>query len=525
VIDDQLIKLLGVDSAEEAGRAMDTLVLPEDREPTRAAYRRVMQSGGRADLQYRLIHGKTGQIRHVIGAFEAVVDADGTLLRAVATHADVTDAVLAQADRVAAAQARTVLLRRVSDALARPPGSIHEMMRSIVDVASAALGGGAVLRVLTEGGRAVETDLVSDNDEQARERMVQRLADSAPTFDPWPVVTDGAAGQLCSSRGNIDWPSHFQRRLGCPPGRDIEHFISAPVRHDGAVLGYLSVYRRERAEPYQVGDDDLIQVLADRMGSAIAEGRVRELLERQRTEAMAIADRLHELTAEQQELLDQLASVEERERTLLAEAIHDGPLQLVLGVKMRIDTISRRGQALTNEEAQRLSGNLETAMQQLRTLIVALTPPDLSAGLGMALRNLADGIFIGTPTQVTVLGPAHVHLTPQTKGNAYRILREAMVNARKHARARRVVLDLQEHDNTVTARVTDDGDGTENFNAGPGHLGMATMRARTHTEGGVLDISSTPGAGTTVTLTLPTATITQKGKTAATTKTAGSPPR
>jgi hypothetical protein len=74
-------------------------------------------------------------------------------------------------------------------------------------------------------------------------------------------------------------------------------------------------------------------------------------------------------------LLDQLASVEERERTLLAEAIHDGPLQLVLGVKMRLDTISRRGQSFDSEETQRLAGTLEIAMQHLRTLIIALTRP------------------------------------------------------------------------------------------------------------------------------------------------------
>jgi PAS domain S-box-containing protein len=507
VIDDELLRLLGVDSVDEAVRSMDTLVLPEDREPTRAAYRRVMQTGGRVDLQYRLIHGKTGQVRHVIGAFEVVVDADGTLLRAVATHADVTEAVLAQTTRVAAAQARTVLLRRVSDALAQPPGSLQEMMKSIMDVASAALGGGTVLRVLTKDGRAVETDLVSDSDEPAQQRMTRCLLESARTFEPGLVDRDtGGAGQLSSSLANMDWRHDYERRLGCPPSLDIQHFISAPVRHDGAVLGYLSVYRRERGEPYQAGDDDLIQVLADRLGSAIADNRVRELLERQRTEAMAIADRLHELTAEQRELLDQLASVEERERTLLAEAIHDGPLQLVLGVKMRLDTISRRGQAFDSEETQRLAGTLEIAMQHLRTLIIALTPPDLSQGLGTALRNLAEGIFIGTPTQVTVHGPAHVHLTPQTKGNAYRILREAMVNARKHAHAQHVVLDLHETDSTVTARLTDDGDGAQSLHAGPGHLGMATMRARTHTEGGRLDITSTPGDGTTVTLTLPTAT-------------------
>jgi signal transduction histidine kinase len=173
---------------------------------------------------------------------------------------------------------------------------------------------------------------------------------------------------------------------------------------------------------------------------------------------------------------------------------------------MRIDGNGRRARSISNhDETQRLADLLETAIQQLRTLVIALTPPDLSEGLGVALRNLAEGIFIGTPTQVTVHGPAPVHLTPQTKGNAYRILREAMVNARKHARAQHVVLDLQESDNTVTARLTDDGAGAESLHAGTGHLGMATMRARSHAEGGRLVITSTPGEGTTVTLTLPTA--------------------
>jgi len=65
-----------------------------------------------------------------------------------------------------------------------------------------------------------------------------------------------------------------------------------------------------------------------------------------------------------------------------------------------------------------------------------------------------------------------------------------MVNARKHAHARHVVLDLHETDSTVTARLTDAGDGAQSMQVGPGHLGMATIRARTHTEGGRLDITS-----------------------------------
>ena len=131
---------------------------------------------------------------------------------------------------------------------------------------------------------------------------------------------------------SVDWVTRWDNY--------IQHFISAAVRHDGVVLGYLRVYRAARDRPYQVGDDDLIQVLADRIGYVIAESRVRQQLEQQRTEHQAVADRLQELTTEQRELLEQLADVEERERTLLAEAIHDGPMQLVVAVMMCLENSS-----------------------------------------------------------------------------------------------------------------------------------------------------------------------------------------
>jgi signal transduction histidine kinase len=123
----------------------------------------------------------------------------------------------------------------------------------------------------------------------------------------------------------------------------------------------------------------------------------------------------------------------------------------------------------------------------------------------VALRQLAEGIFMGTTTEISVRGLAHVNLTALSKGNAHRILREALVNTRKHAKATHVVLELTENENFVVARLTDDGVGATRFDAGPGHLGMATMRARADAEGAVLEVTCTPGVGTSVVLTLPAA--------------------
>ena len=509
--DDELLQLLGVDSAEEVLTAVDLLVLPEDRTNTRGTYRGVLAAGGRATVQYRLRHGKTGELRHGNGTCEAVVDPDGKLLRAVLTHADITDAVTAreaaEAGRVDAARARTVLMRRVSDALlvtgTRP---LAEMLQRITDIAAATAGDGAVLRVLTPDGLSVEQDCVSHSDPAAKARIAELLRGRGNLFDPAAGLHGEvlATGRLLTSIGNQNWRPALARRIGADEIRaDIEHFVFAPVRHESSVLGYLHVFRTDPAAPYEPGDDDVVQVLADRVGAAIAEHRVRQLVEHQRAAGRAIEDRLAELTLDQRELLDQLTDVEQRERMLLAEAIHDDPIQRIVAAVLRMDTLRLTLPDRENQELDELAGMLETAVDRLRTLIVALTPPDLTDGLGVALRDVAEGIFVGTTTTISLVGVTHVGLSASTKATAYRILREALVNARKHARAQHITLTLRETDHRVIITLVDDGAGAATLDAGPGHLGLATMRGRATVEGGHLEITSEPGSGTTVTLTLP----------------------
>jgi signal transduction histidine kinase len=123
--------------------------------------------------------------------------------------------------------------------------------------------------------------------------------------------------------------------------------------------------------------------------------------------------------------------------------------------------------------------------------------------LGVALRDVAEGIFVGTTVTISVTGAAHVTLSTSTKGTAFRIMREGLVNARKHSRARNIALHLEETDDSVIIRLVDDGIGAVSLDAGSGHLGLATMRGRAANEGGLLMIHSEPGRGTTVVLTLP----------------------
>ena len=134
-----------------------------------------------------------------------------------------------------------------------------------------------------------------------------------------------------------------------------------------------------------------------------------------------------------------------------------------------------------------------------------MTPLDVSDGLGVALLGLASGIFVGTPTSVAVTGPTHVHLSVQATTAAYRIMREALVNARKHACASQVVLAVREEPECVVPDAHRRRGRARSLDAGPGHLGIMAMRARAQADGADLCIDSRPGQGTRVVLRMPTA--------------------
>jgi signal transduction histidine kinase len=203
-------------------------------------------------------------------------------------------------------------------------------------------------------------------------------------------------------------------------------------------------------------------------------------------------------------LLGQLAGIETRERSVLAEVIHDEPIQLIVAALLRVDLLHADSVGDQADQLDQIATLLESSVDRLRRLIVALSPPDLSDGLGSALRVLADGIFVDASTQFQITGPLHVHLAPPAEETVFRIFREAMVNVRKHSSASNVMLHLDMRDAVFVATLTDDGVGSNGLDTDLGHLGTATMRARAKAEGGVLRIESEPGRGTIVELTLPT---------------------
>jgi signal transduction histidine kinase len=149
-------------------------------------------------------------------------------------------------------------------------------------------------------------------------------------------------------------------------------------------------------------------------------------------------------------------------------------------------------------------------LAEVRAMSHSLRPAPFDEGqLLPALNALAKSE--GTRGRLTVLieSPERDLVLPhEIELVCYRVVREAIANVVKHARARNVCVFLGQDADQLTVSVVDDGRG---FDVAPttrqavrdGHLGLVGMRERLNRVGGSLSVSSTVGQGTTVTCLVP----------------------
>lgn len=194
------------------------------------------------------------------------------------------------------------------------------------------------------------------------------------------------------------------------------------------------------------------------------------------------------------------------ERQRLSREIHDtlaqgftSVLMLIQAAESAVDTdpaAVRRHLALARDTARQ---NLAEA----RLLVAALSPVDLQAPLSEAVRRLVDrlGQELGVSATMRVDG-APRPLPANHDVVLLRTAQEALANVRKHAGARRVTVTLGYGEAGTMLTVADDGRGFDR-DARPDGFGLTGMRARAADVGGVLDVDSRAGGGTTVRLKLP----------------------
>jgi signal transduction histidine kinase len=253
-----------------------------------------------------------------------------------------------------------------------------------------------------------------------------------------------------------------------------------------------------------------LSVLLGLLVAVLGTGRARAIrLVDDKTRELRTAQKvLVELNQERQRLLARTVEVAESERMGLAADLHDGPIQHLTAVTLRLDLLASklgRGEDDTAPLVQKLREEVANEMVSLRRLMIELRPPILEQrGLEVALRDCAQGVLEGESIQFELeCNLGGVELVHELETAIYRVVREALTNIRKHAAADhvRVILDVSEE--RVLLTISDDGNGFRPDQAGSDRYGLITMREGVESVGGTWQLDTNLGSGTRIEATLP----------------------
>lgn len=312
-------------------------------------------------------------------------------------------------------------------------------------------------------------------------------------------TTDPLAAELASHEGEGEHESIEVRRftLGAP-GHDVGQLVIG-LRNHRARLRHV--------------DSDLLRTIAYQAGIVLENSQlVASLAERIRSleEAQSTTRILHR----------RLSESEERTRARLSRDLHDGALQSLFHlVRVAEDlsaTVDRTSTAATAATAAQIVDLADLGRDiafELRQVCEDLRPPLLGQlSLPLALEALANRYrtVFGFDISVHVIGDADVSVPDEHQVTAlYRVTSEALANARRHAQATLVTVELEFSADSIHLSIHDDGSG---FSVEPpdllgltegGHLGVAGMFERIDILDGRIEIRKNTKGGTTVDITLP----------------------
>ncbi|MDA8107959.1 MAG: type IV pili methyl-accepting chemotaxis transducer N-terminal domain-containing protein [Betaproteobacteria bacterium] len=254
------------------------------------------------------------------------------------------------------------------------------------------------------------------------------------------------------------------------------------IRIHKHVLGLFNLHFRHELE-FSPAQCKMLETLGEHLGIAIENQR---LVSRERELAVS------------------------QERNLLAQELHDSIAQslafLNLQAQMLEQSLKRGDLQESAEELARLREGIQESYDDVRELLVhfRLSPEreDMEQALRATLEKFEGQTGIRSRFNASGTGLA---LAPEDQLQVLHIVQEALSNVRKHSGATEVVVDM-ERGQEYQFRVSDNGCGFD-FGSAMGkahsHVGLTIMRERAHRIGGRLEVISSPGDGTRVTLKVP----------------------
>jgi signal transduction histidine kinase len=205
------------------------------------------------------------------------------------------------------------------------------------------------------------------------------------------------------------------------------------------------------------------------------------------------------------------------ERTRIARDLHDTLLQSFQGLMLRFQTVDEMLPARPIDAKKALEGALDRGDQAIsegRDAITdirasTLASHDLAKSITALMTNLSEELAAGNGVSVTfrvLVEGAPRTVRPTLQGEIYRIARESLGNAFRHAQARQIEAEIT-YGESLRLRFRDDGKGIDpgvvEHGGRPGHWGLPGIRERAKQIGAQLEVWSELGAGTEVELSIP----------------------
>ena len=339
----------------------------------------------------------------------------------------------------------------------------------------------------------------------ARYAIIEQMRDSILVLD----VYDQLADFNPNAQKNFDLDQshlglHINAVLAKWPGvKDI-----FPI--DRKIESRMTVHHKAKSKVFDTRVTRLLDMRGILYGKLIVfmditqRFRAEEALEWRLQEIKQLHQTLEETQTQDVEEQRELAMLEERQR--LGRDMHDSVNQsihsLMLSSETLVSLLSKGQTENAIQVAERIQESGRQALKEIRLLIYESHPnlTDENTDILAALEERLNMVErrVGLCTEFYHNDDFMEHYVPEWNENLYWMIMEALNNALKHAKARRIRLIMNCSERQLDMKVLDDGIGFDLGRLRGGGLGMRTMQERAATLGGELHIESSPGHGTSV---------------------------
>lgn len=219
---------------------------------------------------------------------------------------------------------------------------------------------------------------------------------------------------------------------------------------------------------------------------------------------------LRELAAQKEDNFNALVISIENERRRIAQDLHDQFGVMLSAIQMQLAVLSEKtDDEATQKQLSKIVADVSEANRDLRNISHKLMPGSLSkSGLKAAVEELISRIQAGNPGLVIYFytNVDAGRFNEKARLHLFRIIQEGLNNMVRHAGATEASVQLLQHNGEVLLTLEDNGQGFDQLEKRSG-IGLSNMKRRTLILNGKLNIDSTPGRGTTVSVAVPKAEL------------------